>query len=316
MTPENMMQIAEDLAELENHFVHHERFAPLEQRFRFLIQKRLADIGSGRNREARGLTLTGEAGAGKSTAVEHLLAKTRSWIATTDTPDAKVISLKVPSSPGLKALGHKVLAELGYPQGRGGEGWYLWGLIRHHVREQKVVFIHLDEAQHLAGRRGQKELVAMISELKTMMSDSDWPVGILMSGTVELEDLLNQDPQISRRMEAVHFRPIAALSQTENILGLTSVYCSKAGLQPEADIDTIEFVERLVHAAARQFGLIIEMICKAIEQARLAEAETLGMMHFAMAYRNRTDCSDTFNPFIIPDFYRVDPRQIFARDHT
>ncbi|PRZ41274.1 hypothetical protein CLV89_1492 [Tritonibacter scottomollicae] len=40
------------------------------------------------------------------------------------------------------------------------------------------------------------------------------------------------------------------------------------------------------------------------------------MMHFATAYRNRIDCSDTFNPFIIPDFYRVDPRQIFARDRS
>ncbi|MBY5971424.1 ATP-binding protein [Ferrimonas balearica] len=316
MTPESMMKVAEDLSELENHFVHHERFAPLEQRFRFLIQKRLADIGSGRSREARGLTLTGESGAGKTTAIKHLLTKTESWIATTDTPDAKIISLDVPSTPGLKALGHKVLAKLGYPQGRGGEGWYLWGLIRHHVREQKVVFIHLDEAQHLAGRRGQKELIDMISELKTMMSDSDWPVGILMSGTVELEALLNQDPQISRRMDAVHFGPIAALSQTENILGLISVYCSKARLPPEADIDTVEFVERLVHAAARQFGLMIEIICQAIEQARLAEAENLEMMHFATAYRNRTDCSDTFNPFIIPDFYRVDPRQIFARDRS
>ncbi|ETX11999.1 hypothetical protein OCH239_18690 [Roseivivax halodurans JCM 10272] len=310
------MQIATAVAELDNHFVHHERFAPLEQRFRFLIQKRFADLAAGRNREAHGLTLTGEAGAGKTTAVRHLLARTQSWITTTDTPGMKIIRLDVPARPSLRALGHKVIAALGYPQGRGGEGWYLWGLIRHHVREQKVVFIHLDEAQHLAEHRNEKELIATISELKTMMSDSDWPVGILMSGTVQLEDLLNRDPQISRRMEAVHFGPIEALSQTENVLALTSAYCSKACLEPEASIDTVEFVERLVHAAARQFGLMIKLICLAIEQALLAEDKYLGMVHFAMGYRNKADCSDTFNPFIIPDFYRVDPRQIFARDRS
>lgn len=97
------------------------------------------------------------------------------------------------------------------------------------------------------------------------------------------------------------------------MLDLLENYCERAELAPAPDLLGLEHGERLIHAAANQFGLVIELILEAIEQAFLQEETALSSSHFMRAYQLRTSCDDEFNPFIIPDFYRVDARQVFAR---
>ncbi len=43
-----------------------------------------------------------------------------------------------------------VLRELGYHLIVERQAWYIWDIVRHQLRERRVLFLHLDEAQDLS----------------------------------------------------------------------------------------------------------------------------------------------------------------------
>lgn len=313
MKSKSIPEIAQKVAQLRDHFVHHERFEPLEARFAMLLAKRLSDINAGRSSEAHGLALSGASGTGKSAAMVHLLGKVPRHLMAADHTEATVISLRVPSPATLKFVGQTLLRSLGYQIGSERQAWYIWDLVRHHLKERKVLFVHLDEAQDLASRGTKNELNSVASMLKTLMTDPDWPVGIILSGTPELEDILNYDPQLARRMETVHFNSLSSIAHSNDVLDLLENYSSRAGLKLAAEICEIAHGERLIHAAAHQFGLVIELTLAAIEQAFLRSSKELSRIDFSLAYHLRSACDDAFNPFIVKDFHRVDARRVFSR---
>ncbi|MCF6433859.1 ATP-binding protein, partial [Leisingera sp. MMG026] len=189
MTNERLIETANRMSALEKHFVRHERFTPLEARFSFHIQKRLADITAKQTGEAHGIALSGASGTGKSAAVAHLIRRAQKSLETSNLREATIVSLRVPSPATLKFAGQTLLRALGYQISSERQAWYIWDLVRHHLRERKVLFVHLDEAQDLASRGTRHELNSVASMMKTLMTDEEWPVGILLSGTTELEDI-------------------------------------------------------------------------------------------------------------------------------
>lgn len=306
-------QAAQRIAELKGYFVDHERFVPLAEGFSLLAEKRLVDMQTGRTSEAQGLALSGQAGAGKSAAISHLLTQESKRLADLGYGDSTIVSLRVPSPATLKFVGQMLLRALGYPIGAERQAWYIWGLVQHHLKERRVLFVHLDEAQDLASRGTKHELDSVASMLKTLMTDPEWPVGIILSGTNGLEDILNHDPQLARRMKTIRFESMSPAAHGEDILDLLDSYCERASLEPEDDVLELSHGERIVHAAANQFGIAIIVILDAIEDAFLHGQDTLNRHNFIRAYHRRTACDAEFNPFIVPDFLRIDTRQVFSR---
>ncbi|UWR99685.1 TniB family NTP-binding protein [Phaeobacter inhibens] len=308
-------QAAQRIAVLKGRFIHHERYTPLAASFEMLVEMRLADLSAGMVNEAHGLALAGPSGAGKSAAIEFLLDGQIRRLADEGYGKTTIISLRVPSPATLKFLGQTLLRALGYQISSERQAWYIWDLVRHHLKERRVLFVHLDEAQDLASRGTKHELNAVASMLKTLMTDKDWPVGIILSGTNELEDILNHDPQLARRMKTTRFESLSPAAHGEDVVDLLESFCERAQLDPEEDVLELTHGERLVHAAANQFGLVIELILAAIEDALLQEQKTLNRNNFVRAYHLRTSCDPEFNPFVVPDFLRVDARQVFTREN-
>lgn len=172
-----------------------------------------------------------------------------------------------------------VLRALGYNLTTERQAWYIWDLVRHQLRARKILFLHLDEAQDLSSRGTAKELNAVASMLKTLMTDEQWPVGILLSGTEELEVILNHDPQLARRLDTVHFGPLSAVHHAPEVIALVDGYAQRAGISADASVSLLAFAERLIHSAAFQFGLVIEITIAAIEVALLEETDTLTQTH-------------------------------------
>ena len=164
--------------------------------------------------------------------------------------------------------------------------------------------------------RGTKhELDSVTSMLKTLMTDPEWPVGIILSGTNELEDILNHDHQLARRMRTVRFESLSPAAYGDDFLDLLENYCELAQLEPEDDVLELSHGERVVHAAANQFGIAIVLILDAIEDANLHDQKTLNRHNFIRAYHRRTFCDAEFNPFVVRDFMRIDARQVFSREN-
>lgn len=304
------------IAALQDYFVSHDRFVPLEERLSLLMERRLADLSADRVTEARGIALSGASGTGKSRAMTQLISRMWKQFADHELSDAAIVSLRVPSPATLKFVGQMVLKALGYQLSAERQAWYIWDLVRFQLRERKVLFLHLDEAQDLSSRGTRNEMTSVASMLKTLMTDEDWPVGIILSGTNELEEILNHDPQLARRMNTIRFDPLSAGANAEDVQGLLAGYAELGQLGLASDTADIPLSERLIHAAAFQFGLVIEIIVAAIELAYLRGDNTLSRHHFAQAYADRTACADTFNPFIVDDYYSIDARKVFTREDS
>jgi len=71
--------------------------------------------------------------------------------------------------------------------------------------------------------------------------------------------------------------------------------------------------ERVIHAAAYQFGLVIKQTLKAIRICFDEGDATVTIEHFANAYQAEKSCGPGFNPFLVPQFTQINPRQLFEK---
>jgi Bacterial TniB protein len=176
----------------------------------------------------------------------------------------------------------------------------IWGLVRSRLSIRRVLFLHLDEAQDLLRHQSAKELESVVRTLK---------VALILSGMPELKDLLNHDPQLARRFFPVEFPRLHRSGDIDRVIGMVKFYAEKADLG-SLNVNTKDFAARLIHAADCEFGLSIELVIAAIEEALLADSASLSNMHFAEAFKIRSGCIAGLNPFLADSFERIDARAL------
>jgi hypothetical protein len=293
-------------------FFRHPQHRVLFEQFDKLLRRRRVELAEGLRGEARGIALIGPSGCGKTTAAERLISTHEDLVL--PAPDrlrADVVSFIVPSPATLKDVGMAALAALGYPLERDKPSGIIWDRVRHFLRERQTLFLHIDEAQDLYTVRSAGAQQSVINTLKSLMQNRDWPVGLILSGMPEVKAMLNADPQLARRVYPVEITPVSWSADGAMIRSLVATYARKADLEVVSDLLPDESVARVIHAGAAQFGLIVQIVVAAIEEALIERREALELRHFAAAFWRRSACIDGPNPFVIDDYLAVDPRQVF-----
>lgn len=310
MTPEKL----ENLTRLKGTFFRHPRHAQLEEAFNRLLEQRRAEMKLGLRREATGIAVIGASGSGKTTSVQRLIAKHPDLVLPRKNRlQADIISFQVPSPATLKDVGMTALHALGYPLQRDRPAGVIWNQVRFFLEKRKTLLLHIDEAQDLYTVKSDNVLRHVLNTLKSLMQNKDWPVGIVLSGLPEVGRMLNFDVQLTRRFIPIELLPITLAADSEMIRDVVRTYLNKSGLQPATDIVSDAFMGRLLHASASEFGLFIEILLEAIEEAYRIETGVLGIDHFTSAYRRRTGCVDGLNPFIVDDYRDINPRKLLGR---
>lgn len=315
MTPQQRkaLEIGEKVSSLQMRFVKHDRYRELESEFDAILYHRRANIGEERHFEARGIAVVGLSGSGKSTAIRRLFHKHGDLQVLSDGVErADVVSLTVPSPATLKHVGHSCLNALGYPIRRDRTAGIIWELVQNHLRQRQTLFLHLDEAQDFYSNRNLNEMRAVVNTLKSMMQNRGWPIGIVLSGMPDLMDLFDLDTQLARRIRPIHFAPISYASDGKSVRQVLEQYAGAAALTVTPEVCSASHVQRLVHAAADEFGLAIEIIIGAIEEALLADHAELQPQDFIRTFRRRTGCIDGLNPFVSDDFRAIDARKLLT----
>ena len=250
--------------------------------------------------EGRGVAVIGESGSGKTTAVQRILR--RMDLSDAEPGELRRVSIRVPTPATQKDLARAILHALDFPIMRDTTASRMWDLVLHHLQLRKCWLIHLDEGQELGGRGSETEKAAVINALKSLMQIPDWPVNLIISGTPELNVLLMQDPQLSRRCFIVRFPSVTEFDSCDEVRGLIAGYADLADLSLASDLGDIEFVPRLIHAGREQFGIVVELIIGAITRALADEKPAVGLKDFARFYAERTGEVSARNPFLVPDF--------------
>ncbi len=295
--------VQQRLATIRASFVCHEAYNNLSDLFQRMIQQRRYELSVGNSAEARGIVVVGASGSGKTTAIEHLIRNhIPEQTVVDDIPVAEVVSLRVPSPATVKHVGITTLHALGYPIAREPSGAIIWGNVKTRLKLRQTLFVHFDEAQDFFSNQNGRELQAVINTVKSLMQDKEWPVSIILSGMPVLVDLINKDPQLSRRVRPVYIPEISVQTDGAEIVHLLRQYSRLAGLVLFDGHDDPDFLRRLVKAAGEQFGLTIELVIAAIEDALYLQSDRLDQPNFARSFRLRTGCLDGRNPFLAEDF--------------
>lgn len=267
-------------------------------------------------RGGRVLLVTGEAGAGKTRALAHSF-RNRPEFPGFGRPGqwCPLLSVVAPSPFTLAALGNEIARKLGYEGTRDIKHSKVWPFIRELMKECGVRILHIDEAQHVDEIVNAATSQDADNTLKRMMQEVEWPIWLILSGLPEIGGFCQDDNSMVRRVRIVEFEP---LRFPDHIDTAREVMRSIVDLCPSlrySQVQTDEFLHRLLHASMYQFGILVEYVQDAIGECLSAGESELVIGHFADVYTLRTgETDDTQNVFLARDWLSISVQTALYED--
>lgn len=279
----------------------------------------------------RALFVIGESGAGKTFALKQQFEANEAFHRYRNVRTGRMVTPllthELRSSVTRKTLA-KVLVELLNPDlsipSRMNEDAIV-ALLKTQLRERGVLYLHLDEAQHLI--KG-KDVLSVQNLVKSLL-DTEWPVNIILSGVESLSQLLQDDNQLANRSHVMRFERLRFPIDANHLRGwLKSVIEEDCGLVAEEEMmwtaeellqDTKrkpgfsgDFIHRLIVAGCGAFGTIILLARNACLLALENDRKAVGIRHFARAYEDKYGCLPSDNVFTAKAFDHIDPMNATA----
>ncbi len=252
--------------------------------------------------ETRGIAVIEAAGGGKTTAIRKVLHEAEFLAFNPITGMPRYLEIHVPSPATNKSVGLAILEATGM------EGvterskvWEIWKTVQNRLKLLGIKVLWLDEAHDLVMARSAIESETTLRLLKTLMQGENAIIPIL-SGTRQLAEMTNFDPQVSRRFTKIVPLDLQQGVDNDNLAGLIEAYCSEVDIQPRLPAD---LTARLMVASRYRFGRAVETIINAIECALWAEARTLGRVHFSEAWAMQEGCEPDANVFEAGDWLSI-----------
>ncbi len=306
-------EIRKTVQSLRKLYIPRPEFKKLEECFGKHLEQRRADEADGVAFKAGGLMLVGPSGSGKTTAIRHLVNNYSAQMTTDPTQEqCEYIGLQVPSPATMKFVGAATLRALGYPFSGTKQGPAIWDQVKVQLKLRGTKFLGFDEAQDLARYQTANERQSVVNTLKSLMENSVWPVGLVLSGMPDLKKIVNQDAQLARRLNPIEIGRLHSIRDAGSVIKVVHKYAERAGIQTEASVQNEAFAMRLMHAADYQFGLMAEIVVLAVSHALFTEGfdAKLNIHHFAKVYGERNGSADWMNVFVAEDYGRINPRRL------
>lgn len=280
-------------------------------------------LGAGNRIETRALVVTGKTGAGKSSLIARVISSHPSFPGYgLPASGCRAVAVSTPSPCSAKTLGVEILRVLGYPISAERSVANIFSKVRDRVKFLGKLVLVFDEVHNVLKNANEKEVDEIRTMFKTFMVTTDWPVVLVLSGLPEIvpffEGLAETDDkgkpkpdskgEVRRRSQFVHLRSLRLPDDADMVTAaLRDVVEGAAGLSLPGDAGHA-IVPRLVHAALYELGSTLQLAREAIGQAISANppAKSVGLEQLRLAYRARTGCADSVNPFVAPDWARID----------
>lgn len=310
--PDRSQRAIDILARVKKVYVPCGRDAALRNSLDLFLEHILAPKDDRRD-DGRIFFITGESGAGKSTAIRKLIA---------DTPaleperrpyglSSPIVTVTLKGACTLNTLGEMILERAGYPIVQKIGPSQLWKSLPERLGHREIFLVHIDETQNMLKKtkhnRDRKDLA---NTLKGAMNDLDWPISFIMSGLPLTLDLARLDEQFERRAFMQHLPDINMENDAERKLVLNII--EQMSIAAELNCDAVlksDIPDRLAHAAKYRYGRTAQAVLATIHHAVRHNASTLHRDHFAHAYLAHSSAQghDQMNPFLVNDWRTLPP---------
>lgn len=252
------------------------------------------------------LTVVGESGTGKSTVVQKALKSLttlRDYDDGYDNLMRPILYVTAPASCTMNDLAAEILERLGYENSVIGRGAPVYHKVQRSLKNYDTKLVVIDEFQHVLQAPKIKGAAYVTDSLKNMLQDSSWPVHLVFVGLPEIDTLIERDPaeQLGRRTDPFYIENPIFEEDADYFDWIVSELVEKrAGLRLSADQPN-EFIERLMHGARSRFGLIMDLITWAIEDALETGSDEVATTNWIEAYARLAKCKrDQDNVFAEP----------------
>ncbi|OJG00039.1 TniB family NTP-binding protein [Pararhizobium antarcticum] len=302
-------------ADAKLNYIDHARDARLAATLRDLVENVEAcreGFGSAR----RALFLIGDSRSGKSWALKHhfsLVPELQSYENEFGETVRPLLSIEAPKPCTSKDFARAILDAIGVPSKSKMTEGELYATVRMQLRERGIVYLHVDEAQHLL-HHTRKDLIHDVQDrLKSLMQIDDWPLHTIYSGVPELANLLKGDQQLANRSLVIRFIPVG-LPEDKAIIQrvIKETAIERCGLRVTAELDTDDFLCRLCHANAGSYGKIIETVQAACILVMKKAGAELDRRAFVHVYQAHSGCLPSDNVFSSARWSEINPANALA----
>lgn len=280
----------------------------------------------GESGKRRALFLIGESDSGKTRAMEFHIPKRKEFSPyrlPSGQPVTPFVSFECPRPITLKGFARKALEACGYPNvSHKLTEQELFELLKETIRNNRILFMHIDEMQHVMKGTTTNEIQNVSDIIKSLLQIPGWPLHMILSGVPSLGLFLSPedgDAQLRNRSFVVELKQMTR-PDAEALRALQRHMVRDEGVLI-GETDSIDFAYRLIHAYQGACGTIIQAIQGATERAQIEfENNTAGtesgpsvtINHYAADYALKFGCRPSANIFLINDWDKVDPRQSLA----
>lgn len=296
-------------------YLEHARDTPLKTMLRELVDNvEACRLGGGSRRRA--LFLLGPSGTGKSFALRHhfsLIPEFQPWVNEHGETVRPLLSIEAPKPCTAKDFAIAILDAIGVPSSSKMSVGDLYKTVKNQLRERGILFLHVDEAQHLVRHRNLEAILDVQDRLKSLMQIADWPLHTIYSGMPELADLLTGDLQLGNRSMVMRFIPLTMPGDKKEVERiLTDIVEAKCGLAVPDELREADFLGRLCFANSGCYGKIIEAVQAVCFLVMTKGKGTIDRRAFAHIYQRDTGCLQGDNIFTAARWSEINPDNALA----
>lgn len=312
----NEEELSQFRARVRSHAIANDRDAPLRSQVQEMIDN-VRDIRNGGGSRKRSLFVIGESGSGKSFSLQQLFATLPEFQPYNDEHARRIrpaISVEAPRPCGIVDLCNAVLEELKLPQNHNMKPAFARELLSTILREHGVVYLHVDEAQHLLRHPTERAIRTMQDQLKVLVQTREWPLHVIFSGVDDLDLLLGTDDyQLGNRSHVRRFGELTWPGDRAVLEHIVSeIACEQCGLKLSEEMVKDDIYGRIWVAGLKAFGTSIETVQEASFMAVKNDHAVLTSAHFARYYERHYACLPADNVFTATPYADIDPRKARA----
>ncbi|HBF30984.1 TniB family NTP-binding protein [Rhizobium sp.] len=302
-------------AHIRNHYIRTKRDDELSAHLDWMVQNAKECLEGGGGKQ-RCLFILGQSGTGKTrTLLEHF--KNRPEFQPYEGEGGEVVSpllsLEAPSPCNTKTLASALLTAMHIPHhGRLSE-YQLSAMLKRQLRERGVLFVHIDEMQHVLSSGTRKNIQSVQDVLKSLVQVEGWPLHTIYSGMPELAVFLEGDRQLANRSRVMRFQLLSEKHVPFVEQTVTEIVTAHFQITPGWK-DNDELYAKLIVAASGSLGTLIEMVQEACFHA-LSENTCLNLKSFQAVYFSKTGCIPQDNVFTARNWREIIPSNSLADLH-